>query len=264
MTDPPHCPPVPFGLVDGFARTWEQLRGGQIYRRQLSFGTLVSWTGPSGIHEALPDRMYGIADANIDTWNLQELQGVSVNLPPGMTVSGAVPRCETHLLQPRDLAHAWSSLKRVGRQGVRKAEASACAPGPVCDADYLRLCRDKNERLQSPPPSPKFLQALREGVGVANVGVWGVFFEGAAIAVVLYVIVDGYAMLVDGASDASHWPKNPNNLALWSTVEQLVARQAHVIDYGFSPVGAGDRRFKHHMGGTAIGLYRLEDSAGAR
>ena len=97
--------------------------------------------------------------------------------------------------------------------------------------------------------------ALREVFGVANVHLTGVRWEREPIAAVLSVTVEAYGMLIDGASDRAHWDKNPNNLAVWQAVSSHIKGGCSTVDYGFSPVGAGDARFKDHMGGRATPLH---------
>ena len=85
----------------------------------------------------------------------------------------------------------------------------------------------------------------------------GAEVDGQVASAVLSVHVDGYGMLVDGASDRAHWDKNPNNLVVWTAVGALIDAGCARIDYGFSAPGAGDLRFKDHMGGREIALYRV-------
>ena len=77
------------------------------------------------------------------------------------------------------------------------------------------------------------------------------------MAAVLWVIVQGYGLLIDGASHPEHWDKNPNNLAVWGAVEELITRDADVVDFGFSSVGSGDALFKRHMGGACVPLFQV-------
>lgn len=258
MTDDQDACSVPLELLEGFARTWVDLQGGSYRNIPISNGIIVHWTAADGESEALPERMYGVAGVRGDRIDPAEVPSFPINLPPGVGADGAELVCETHILRVASIKEAWDSLKRVGRQGVRKAEKMGCRAESMDDATYLDLCRRKNERLGSPAPHPELLRTLREHFGEDNVGVQGVYAGLDAAAAVLWVVAAGYAMLVDGSSESAHWDKNPNNLAVWSALEALIGRGVHTVDYGFSPVGAGDRVFKKHMGGQRIPLYRLD------
>lgn len=244
---------VPAALLRGFGRVWTALAGGAIEEIPIGQGTLFVWNG----REALPDRMYGIAGATgeLDPGLLP--RGLGVNLPPGLRAGGEV-RCVTHLLRASTRGEAWDQLRRVGRQGVRKAERSGCEVGALEDREYLRLATLKARALEGPEPHPGLVPALREAFGAERVQLSGVRYEGAWVAAVLAIDVEGYGLLVDGASDRAHWDKNPNNLAVWAAVAALVDAGCGVVDYGFSPVGAGDARFKDHMGGREVALERVE------
>lgn len=257
---------VPAALVEGFAQTWTALAGGGWQSQQTDVGRLVWWTAPDGRREALPDRMYGLADATTAEISSADLPGdLPVNLPPGATAVGASVHCVGHQLVAADREAAWASLRRVGRQGVRKAQRTGCAlVSDVTDADYLRVASAKAARLGGRPPHPGLLPALRGVFGPDALGVVGVAVDDVVISCVLWLAVDGYGMLVDGASDGTHWDRNPNNLAVWEAVAGLVSAGCGRVDYGFSPPGAGDLRFKDHMGGREVLLYRLQPELTAR
>lgn len=149
----------------------------------------------------------------------------------------------------------WSALSRVGRQGVRRAEKAGCSVVALDDGAYHRLASAKAARLGGRAPHPALMSTMRDVFGAPNVGCSGVVVAGEAVASVLWLSVDGYGMLVDGASSGAHWDKNPNNLAVWAALKTLSARDCVLADYGFSPPDAGDLRFKKNMGGQPVGLY---------
>ena len=249
---------VPAALLEGFTRVWTRLAGGRWDRLETPAGPLFVHEAGDGRRDALPDRMYGLAEARTGQLETAWLPaGVPINLPPGVTAPGSEPACLGHQLIASDRAQAWAGLRRVGRQGVHKAERSGCRVEGISDADYLRLAGLKAAALAGRPPHPGLLDALRAEFGRAAAGLTGVVVKGVAVAAVLHVAVDGYGMLVDGASDRAHWDKNPNNLAVWEAVASLVDAGCARVDYGFSPIGAGDARFKDHMGGREIVLHRV-------
>ena len=169
----------------------------------------------------LPDRMYGLAGYESSDFSKSLPPGTKLNLPPGVRTSVGAVHCETHVLNARTTDEAWASLKRVGRQGVRKAETTNCQVEELRAADYLTLSRSKNHRLGSPPPPDQMLTLMSGAFGGDNIGLTGVQYEKRAIAAVLWVLVDGYGLLVDGASDPNHWDKNPNNLAVWASIDRI-------------------------------------------
>ena len=144
----------------------------------------------------------------------------------------------------------------MGRQGVKKAERAGCRTDALGDEAFFRLATLKSEALGAPPPEPKLIGQLRAVFGDAF-GTTGIFLDAQAVAAVSWVVVEGYALLIDGVSDRRFWSCNPNNLAVWRSIEAVAARGAELIDYGFSPVGSGDGRFKDHMGGRAVPLYQV-------
>lgn len=249
--------PVPLELVEGFAKVWVELQGGHYRTVSVDGGALVVWTRQDGREFGLPDRMYGLADYRLGTYT-SPLPGACVlNLPPGVKSDRGKVVCETHLLRAENVEQAWNCLKRVGRQGVRKAEATGCSVVKLRDDQYLELSCLKNSRLGSPAPSPRFVGLLRQHLGTDNVGITGVEIGGVPIAGVLWTVIQGYGFLIDGASDPKHWPKNPNNLAVWSAIVEAFSKEMDVIDFGFSPVGSGDGRFKKNMGGTCVPLFQV-------
>jgi hypothetical protein len=252
-----HLPPVPLELVEGFAKVWVGLRGGGYRKVSYGPGTLVLWSDEEGREKGLPDRMYGLADYTKAEFEEVWPDGCQINLPPGVRSSKGHITCETHLMLADSVEEAWSQLKRVGRQGVRKAESLGCTAGRMSEDDYLTLNHSKNTRLSSPKAPKEFVPLLREHVGEENVGISGVWFEGEPIASVLWASVNGYGILIDGASEKYHWPKNPNNLAVWTATKELISRGAAVVDFGFSPVDSGDALFKKHLGGTCVPLFQL-------
>lgn len=257
--------PVPRALIEGFAETWTRLAGGRWDAVALSYGRLVRWRSPDGRVEALPDRMYGLADVALSTLNRDSLPAdAAINLPPGVRCPGAEVHCLGHHLVARDRAEAWDRLRRVGRQGIGKAERSGCrVDHDAPDVAWFGLSSQKSAALGGRPPHPALVATLRDVFGSAAVGLTVVRAEGSPAACVLWLVVDGYGMLVDGASDRAHWHRNPNNLAVWEAVAAAIDRGAERVDYGFSPLGAGDARFKDHMGGREVPLYRLAPRAPA-
>ena len=144
---------VPLALVEGFAAVWCRLAGGHWRSEELEVGTLVVWTSPEGHDEALPDRMYGLSQVtrpHIDVRCLPE--GVAVNLPPGVTADGAAVHAVGHRLVAEDREAAWGALRRVGRQGVSKAQRTGCMVTPLADAQYVALASAKAARFGAPPP----------------------------------------------------------------------------------------------------------------
>ncbi|MGB0592377.1 MAG: GNAT family N-acetyltransferase [Myxococcota bacterium] len=250
--------PLPLALVEGFAEVWSRLAGGTWERCETSVGHLVIWTSPDGRREALPDRMYGLVTSHLGELDPLTLPaGLSVNLPPGVSAEGAVLHAVGHQLTASDRESAWSSLRRVGRQGVLKARRKGCRVRAVEAEDYLALASLKAERFGGEGPHPELVRTLREIFGEEAVAITGAVVDEEVAAAVLSLHVEGYGMLVDGASDRAHWDKNPNNLAVWSAVGALVDAGCGRIDYGFSEPGAGDLRFKDHMGGREVALYRV-------
>ena len=249
---------LPLALVEGFAEVWSRLVGGSWERSETPVGQLVVWTGQDGRREALPDRMYGLVTQEVGEIDASALpDGVPVNLPPGVGASGAVVHAIGHQLRADDRESAWSSLRRVGRQGVLKARRLGCRISEVAVADYHALASLKAERFGGQGPHPGLVATLQEVFGEQAVTLTGAVVGTEVAAAVLTLHVEGYGMLVDGASDRAHWDKNPNNLAVWSAVGGLVDAGCRRIDYGFSAPGAGDLRFKDHMGGREVALYRV-------
>ncbi len=253
---------LPTALVEGFAEVWSRLEGGRWRAESTSVGRLVIWIAPDGSEEALPNRMYGMCEVQGPLVDASALPtDVSVNLPPGVRADGAALHAVGHHLVASSRDAAWTALRRVGRQGVNKARRLGCRTG-VLDADaYHALASAKATRLGGPAPDLALVSTLSEIFGPDHVGVCGVWVDGLPIASVLWVRVGAYGMLVDGASDGSHWDKNPNNLAVWTAIGDLIDRGCRHIDYGFSAPDAGDLRFKAHMGGREIPLYRLQSQA---
>jgi len=252
------CPRVvPLALLEAFAEIWVELRGGNYRKLPVGSGTLVLWQNADGSEFGLPDRMYGLADYASQEFTYDLPERCCVNLPPGVGTPDGVSLYETHVMHAQKVEDAWNCLKRVGRQGVRKAETSGCTAVSIQDEDYFLLSERKNERLGSPPQPSQLVQLLRRHLGVQNVGITGVEYEGTAVASVLWTVIDGYGLLIDGASDPKHWDKNPNNLAVWTAIEAVLNCGADVIDFGFSPAGSGDGLFKKHMGGTCVPLFQI-------
>ena len=249
---------VPDALIRGFACVWTRLAGGAVEERECVAGRLMIWRGNDGRAQALPDRMYGLMGPNRESVRPGDLpSGLWVNLPPGVVTPDVEPHCLGHALQATTVEAAWDSLRRVGRQGVDKARRMGCRLDELADHEYLELAGLKARALGGREPVPELLAALRDTFGSEHVLLTGVRVESSPVAAVLAVRVGAYGMLVDGASDRAHWDKNPNNLAVWKAVSSLVAGGCTEVDYGFSPVGAGDARFKDHMGGRATPLYRV-------
>ena len=226
--------------------------------RACPSGTLVLWSENGGVEIGLPDRMYGLADFPRDRFTEGLPEKTRLNLPPGVVSEHGIIQCETHLMRVEGSESAWQQVKRVGRQGVRKAERLGCVVAEVEDTSYLTLSHSKSKRMGSPAMPAELLPLLRCEFGSANVGSTGVLFNDEAIAAVVWVVADGYALLIDGASSQKHWDKNPNNLAVWTAIECVISRGADIIDFGFSPIGSGDAQFKKHMGGTAVPLFAVE------
>jgi hypothetical protein len=253
FSSPPHAPTR---LLSTLAKAWAGVAGGSVHILSCPAGDCVLWESPDGSREALPNRLYGVGDRLLEEVTSDAFPpDLAVNLPPGMTLAGAQPTCVTHVMVFSDLEQAWSSLRRVGRQGVEKAERLGCTTRKLSHAEYLRLAGLKAIAHGSPPMQISFLQAM-QGHFEEQMGVIGVVFDGEPVAGILWVCVEGYGLLVDGASDRNHWDKNPNNLAVWAAITELCGHGARSIDYGFSPVGAGDSQFKDHMGGRRVELYR--------
>ncbi|MEZ4265677.1 MAG: GNAT family N-acetyltransferase [Myxococcota bacterium] len=250
---------MPSALIEGFAETWTRLAGGRWDAVDVGVGRLVRWHAPGGGVEALPDRMYGLAGVAVGEVNGDSLGGgCAINLPPGVRSAGAELHCLGHHLVAADRAEAWSRLRRVGRQGVAKAERMGCrVDHDAEDGAWFGLSSMKSAALGGRPPHPGLIRTLRDVFGPDAVGLTVARADDQPAACVLWLVVDGYGMLVDGASDRAHWDRNPNNLAVWAAVSAAIDRGARRVDYGFSPVGAGDARFKDHMGGREIPLYRL-------
>jgi hypothetical protein len=255
---------VPRRLIEGFAETWTRLAGGRWDALDLGSGRLVRWWSPDGRAEALPDRMYGLAEATAGALDPGAVPPeCPLNLPPGVVAEGAELHCLGHHLVARDRAQAWEQLRRVGRQGISKAQRTGCrVAADALDAEWHQLSSMKSEALGGRPPHPALIATLRDVFGADAVGLTVVRAEGAPAACVLWLCVDGYGMLVDGASDRRFWERNPNNLAVWEAVAGAIDRGARRVDFGFSPVGAGDARFKDHMGAREIPLYRLPARVG--
>ena len=250
--------PVPLGLIEGFAEVWAQLAGGSWCAHDTANGTLVVYSDADGRRCALPDRMYGLGDARLPRLDPGDVPaGVTVNLPPGVQGPSAEVHAVGHILEATSRDVAWSALRRVGRQGVNKAQKLGCRPKGIEPHGYQGLAAAKAARFGAQAPHPGLFDAMRRVFGSDQVGLCGVEVDSEPVAAVLWLIVDDYGMLVDGASDPRHWDKNPNNLAVWSALGALVDRGCTIVDYGFSAPGAGDLRFKDHMGGRAVELYRL-------
>lgn len=249
---------VPDGLIRGFASVWQALAGGATEELDCAVGRLMVWRSDSGESTALPDRMYGLMGPTATQVEPGDLpSGLLVHLPPGVTTPAAEPHCLGHTLSAMNVEEAWASLRRVGRQGVDKARRLGCRADMLTDDEYLGLAGLKAQALGGRAPAPGLPTALRATFGADKVHLTGVRHEGVAVAAVLAVQVGGFGMLIDGASDREHWDKNPNNLAVWRAVSALVASGCERVDYGFSPIGAGDARFKDHMGGRATPLYAV-------
>ncbi len=249
---------IPDELIRGFATVWKTLAGGVTEERECAAGRLMIWRSAGGDAVALPDRMYGLmSPTQVSVKPGDVPSGLLVHLPPGVSTPGEEPHCLGHALQAATIEEAWAALRRVGRQGVDKARRMGCRVDSLTDQEYLELASIKAEALGGRAPASGLPNALRDTFGSDQVHLTGVRHEGVPVAAVLAVRVDGFGMLIDGASDRDHWDKNPNNLAVWQAVSTLVVSGCHRVDYGFSPVGAGDARFKDHMGGRAVPLYCL-------
>ncbi|MCB9727910.1 MAG: GNAT family N-acetyltransferase [Deltaproteobacteria bacterium] len=250
---------MPRPLLEGFAEAWSRLAGGRWEGLALAGGWLVRWWAPDGRGEALPDRMYGVAEAVAAELDAEAFPpGCAVNLPPGVSAAGARLHCITHRLSTASVDQAWESLRRVGRQGVHKARRTGCVVDHALEpSEWFALSAAKSRALGGRAPHPELVATLLDVFGSDAVGLTGVRVGGQAAACVLWVLVEGYALLVDGASDRQVWDRNPNNLAVWEAVAAAIERGARHVDYGFSPPGAGDARFKDHMGGRELPLYRL-------
>lgn len=247
---------VPEGLIRGFATVWKALAGGVTEERECAAGRLMIWRSDGGDAIALPDRMYGLMEPTATSVEPGDVPpGLLVHLPPGVSTPNAEPHCLGHSMYAMNVDEAWSSLRRVGRQGVDKARRMGCRVDALTDEEYLSLASLKAQALGGRDPAPGLPHALRATFGADHVHLTGIRHEGAPVAAVLAVQVGGFGMLIDGASDREHWDKNPNNLAVWQAVSALVTAGCERVDYGFSPVGAGDARFKDHMGGRATPLY---------
>jgi len=255
---------IPLALVEGFAQAWVSLSGGRYEVLDTSVGKLVAWQGAEGSPQALPDRMYGLAGVTSNELDADGLPPMLIHLPPGVVAPGGEVHCLSHQLEASTRDEAWSALRRVGRQGIRKAQKLGCRVSPLADDEYLQLATLKAHALDGRPPHPGLAPALREVFGADQVGLTGVRVGPDAVAAVLWIHVQGYGMLVDGASDRAHWDKNPNNLAVWEAVAALIDQGCGRVDYGFSPVGAGDAQFKEHMGGSPAPLQRLSADRGLR
>lgn len=250
--------PVPAALLEGFAEVWTRLAGGSWEARDHTAGRLVVWTAAGGRREALPDRMYGLAGdgpAEIDPTSFDP--DLTVRLPPGATAAGAVVHAIGHQLVASTREEAWGSLRRVGRQGVKKALRTGGRAAPLSDTGWLELALAKARDLGGRAPHPDLPAALRDVFGADRTGVAGVLVDDRPAASVLWVLADDYGMLVDGASDRALRDRSPSSLAVWEAVAGLVDRGARRVDYGFSAPGAGDLLFKDHLGGRAVPLYEV-------
>ncbi len=255
--------PVPRALIEAYGQVWVALHGGRVEALDVGFGRCYVWYGPRGEREALPGRMYGLTGTTAKYIDATALPaGVTVHLPPGVSADGAVSELVTHVLSFEDLGQAWEALRRVGRQGVKKAERAGCCAEPLSDEAFHQLACLKSEAHGAPPADPRLSELLRATFGDAF-GVTGILLEGTPVAAVSWVVVERYAMFMEGVSDRRFWGCNPNNLAVWRAIEDVAARGASWIDYGFSPTGSGDGRFKDHMGGRSVPLYRVGPEPGA-
>ena len=247
----------PLALLEGFAAVWTALAGGAWETLQGESARVVMWTSQAGQRASLPDRMYGLVCERATPTMHGLPAGLAINLPPGVQTRDAELHAVGHQLKASSRESAWGALRRVGRQGVLKARRTGCVVGELDAEAYHRIASLKAERLGGPPPHPGMLAELRNVFGHESVTLTGVMVEDSVAAAVLSVHVDGYGMLIDGSSDSAHWDKNPNNLAVWSAIGALVDAGCGWIDYGFSEPGAGDLRFKDHMGGREVPLYRV-------
>ncbi|MEC9071368.1 MAG: hypothetical protein VX938_03275, partial [Myxococcota bacterium] len=113
---------LPLELLEGFAQVWVALAGGDYEILETGAGELVVWQGANGPPQALPDRMYGLAGATDTVVDPSLFPPITLHLPPGVQAPTGRVHCLSHQLEASDRDEAWAALRRVGRQGIRKAE----------------------------------------------------------------------------------------------------------------------------------------------
>lgn len=275
----PEAPPA--ALVLGYARFAAPGKEPLIHRvsaREEILGWMVS---ASGNPEALPGRMYGFlvalgggrVDLDVLYKDVRREFGGNwrVHLPPQQlgpkyeaSFKGKLSRYESHttfLVKGRTPEEYWSRLKRVGRQGVAKAERLGVVVkegfAGAAMMQFLALHVAKNARLGSPSLNREMIGRLQQVFGDALFLFVG-YHEGRAVSAVLGVCCESYGMLIDNASNPDDWGTNPNNLVVWKAMEHFSNLGARVVDMGFSGPGEeGASQFKEHMGGESAPCFTV-------
>jgi hypothetical protein len=215
--------------------------------------------------DALPERLYGLVPdlaAPVDLDALRAALGrTGVATEVTCAPLGAYRAADLEAYHRLDtfLVRGAPRLARVGRQGVRKAEAGGVTVrrAPLADAldDYHALYAEKCARHGAPVKPAGFFARLAEAFG-AGAEVFLGEHGGRAVAAALVVRAGAYAVFADGSSRAEAWALCPNNLTVWTAARACLEAGVEVIDYGLSAAGdGGDARFKAHLGGARTPVY---------
>lgn len=155
----------------------------------------------------------------------------------------------------------WSRLSRGIRRRVRRAQDAGLVADLHGDLDSFHAVYAATvKRLGSPPFSKRFFAELVSGFG--DELQIGVVRQGATIAAVdLMIAFSGTMYSVFAGSRADLWDLYPNQLLLWSELQEASARGFRSFDLGRSLTGSGSLEFKLSWGGRVVPLtygYHLQ------
>ena len=155
----------------------------------------------------------------------------------------------------------WSRLSRGIRRRVRRAQDAGLVADLHGDLDsFYAVYAATVKRLGSPPFSKRFFAELAAGYG--NDLQIGVVRQGATIAAVdLLISFNDTVYSVFAGSRADLWDLYPNQLLLWSELQEACARGFRSFDLGRSLTGSGSLEFKLSWGGRVVPLtygYHLQ------
>jgi len=218
-----HCPP----LADSVSSL------------QALSRNLVAWRKATGarqllVHGALPPA------AGIH----QEVRGVRHVL----ALSGGIQEIFKRL-QAGPVGRA---IHKAQREGV----TTQVTTSPADLMTFYRLHLETRRRLGVPVQPRRFLdsiwrECLAAGLGFVVVASW----RSQAIATGLFLGWNGTLIYKFGASDPHHWSRRPNNLVLWTAIQQGADQGYRWLDLGRSELdNQGLREFKRRWGAAEVPL----------
>lgn len=165
-------------------------------------------------------------------------------------------------LEGRSQEEVWSGLSSACRRAVRKARASGVQTVAPRDEgfldEYYAMCQEVYRGSGRPPHLSQefYVSAWRaladQGTIKALLAVQG----GRVLAGGIFLLHDGIAYYLSGASYDDGLPLRPNNLIQWSFMEGLIAGGYRYYDMGGAVV-PGITRFKLSFGGELVPYTRL-------